>query len=317
MSSSGSFGLMSEDWDAWLRKNAERLAEVERIPGYDISPPSASLLEKKMTGATCASFHIVGFDVCEECLFRDGVLYEIDAAIALDGDLSCSCSYVWDGSAYMKDAALSEFEEAKRALGLSFSLRPCVSLCSPEVYRLASSYLADYIPFKAEWDRVCFVSAKYGVRMGVAAKFLEAEKRASEARRLLLHHVHNLIRDAKGLPRVGEGWVNETALFRIVQSLFPSDEVIHHYRAPWLGRLELDVYVSGANIGFEYQGIQHYVAQPHWGGEEAFIRGRERDKEKARRCAENGTRLIEVKYDEAVTEEVVRRKLGDVQCDSL
>lgn len=112
------------------------------------------------------------------------------------------------------------------------------------------------------------------------------------------------------LPKLVRVWRNEEELFSVVQALFPDDEVVHHYRADWLGRLELDVYAVGANVGFEYQGIQHYEPQEHWGGAEAFVRARERDAEKKRRCAEHGTRLVEVRYDEAVTEEVVRRKLG-------
>lgn len=112
------------------------------------------------------------------------------------------------------------------------------------------------------------------------------------------------------LPKLVRVWRNEEELFSVVQALFPDDEVVHHYRADWLGRLELDVYAVGANVGFEYQGIQHYEPQEHWGGVEAFVRARERDAEKKRRCAEHGTRLVEVRYDEDVTEEVVRQKLG-------
>ena len=126
-----------------------------------------------------------------------------------------------------------------------------------------------------------------------------------------------LIRLNALLPKVTRIWRNELEMLHVVQSIFAEDEVIHHYRASWLGSLELDVYAVGANIGFEYQGIQHFEPQPHWGGEAAFVRGRERDAEKARRCADNGTRLIEVRYDEAVTEEVVRQKLGGVWSASL
>lgn len=126
----------------------------------------------------------------------------------------------------------------------------------------------------------------------------------AEEKRLRLKQIKD------SLPKLVRVWRNEEELFSVVCALFPDDEVIHHYRAGWLGRLELDVYVVGANIGFEYQGIQHYEPQEHWGGEAAFVRARERDAEKKRLCAAHGTRLVEVRYDEDVTDEVVRRKLG-------
>ncbi len=95
----------------------------------------------------------------------------------------------------------------------------------------------------------------------------------------------------------------------MVKTLYPNDTVIHHYRASWLGRLELDVYVVNANIGFEYQGIQHYKPQKQWGGIESFKRGQERDAEKKRRCMEHGTRIIEIRYDENIAEDLIKQKL--------
>lgn len=234
------------------------------------------LRERKAAGASIVKYWATGRELCEECLFLDGVCFDIDRAIEIEDALTCSCSHAWHSYSLWNSVEMDDRETMKRSLGLSATWRPCASICPPDL----------------------FVAAREAVVEGArTSRFVE-------------NYVENRLRDARGLPRVGEGWVNETALYRIVQALFPEDKVVHHYRADWLGRLELDVYVVGANVGFEYQGIQHYEPQEHWGGAEAFVRARERDAEKRRRCAEHGTRLVEVRYDEDVTEEVVRRKLG-------
>jgi len=70
-----------------------------------------------------------------------------------------------------------------------------------------------------------------------------------------------------------------------------------------------------ANIGFEYQGIQHYKPQKQWGGEEAFKKQRLRDLEKKRLCAENKTHLIEISCTEVLTENLIRQKLAAVNLE--
>ena len=134
--------------------------------------------------------------------------------------------------------------------------------------------------------------------------------RLSENNTVSMRDSVNKAREYFGYKKIGEAWVNETLLYRIVQNIFPDDNVIHHYRAGWLGNLELDVYVERANIGFEYQGIQHFKAQKQWGGKEALERQKKRDAEKKRLCAENGTTLIEVLYTENLTVELVLQKLN-------
>ena len=49
-------------------------------------------------------------------------------------------------------------------------------------------------------------------------------------------------------------------LFRVVQQVFSTSEVVLNYRHPGLMGYELDVYVVNEEIAFEYQGQQHY----HW-----------------------------------------------------
>ena len=104
----------------------------------------------------------------------------------------------------------------------------------------------------------------------------------------------NRLREAQGLPKVGEGWVNETALFRALETTFQETLVIHHGRPGWLGKQHLDVWFPRWNVAVEYQGKQHFMAVEYFGGQDAFAVNKERDERKRRLCRENGVHLIEV-----------------------
>lgn len=119
----------------------------------------------------------------------------------------------------------------------------------------------------------------------------------------------NEVRTQLGFRKKGEQWENETLLFYIIKNIFPENQVVQHYRPKWLNGLEIDVWIEGESIGFEYQGIQHYHALKHWGGEEALKKQKMRDAEKERICIKKGIRLIKVKYTEPITEALVREKL--------
>lgn len=210
-----------------------------------------------------------------------------------------------------------------RSLGLSVNGIPCPELCPPDLLALAEEALLAEDDYYIEHQKINElvngpdrqdippdeIVYMHNVRLSEAEAYREAQYRSNHAKREVSNYIENCIRDTQGIPRIGEGWVNEMRLYRIVESLFPNDKVHHLYRAKWLGRLELDVYVEGANIAFEYQGIQHFEPQEHWGGVDAFKRGQKRDAEKAKRCKAHGTPLIEVTYMEQVTVETVQKKL--------
>jgi hypothetical protein len=119
----------------------------------------------------------------------------------------------------------------------------------------------------------------------------------------------NECRKKFGYPLIGEQWLSETSLFKIVQILFSNYEVIFHYRGGELEGLELDIWLPDLKLGIEYQGEQHYKVVEHWGGEKGLKERIERDKRKKKLMKKAGFALIEFKYDEALTEENVERKL--------
>lgn len=285
-------------------------------------PKDSHLGSLKTIKEPCAMYCATGMKVCSACLFLDRRCYEKSEAERIEADLGCDCEHGWYGYPFLSKEVMDEHEIAKRELGLSRSLRPYPEQCPPELYALAIAYLKQDGAFLAEQLRVNTlhgftprnmppdsVVRLPNVQYDDDAAYMAARRSSTRAKTDVNRYIKNYIRDRHGLPHVGKQWANETALFDIVHDLFPNDKVIHHYRADWLGRLELDVYVVGANIGFEYQGIQHFEPQKHWGGPDALARTKERDIEKARCCEEHGTCLIEVFYTEDVTEELVRKKL--------
>jgi hypothetical protein len=128
-------------------------------------------------------------------------------------------------------------------------------------------------------------------------------------KKLLSDFVENQSRTDFGYKSIGESWISETALFKLVQNIYPDNEVKKHYRPKWLGGLEIDIYLPEFLLGIEYQGQQHYRPLKHWGGEESFNKLVERDKGKKALCKKEGVRLIEFKYDEPLEVEYLKQKL--------
>lgn len=105
-------------------------------------------------------------------------------------------------------------------------------------------------------------------------------------------------------------WKSEAQLFALVSSYFP--DAIYQYRVDWLLKQSLDIYIPSLMVGIEYQGEQHYEPVEHFGGEEHFKHQQENDRKKKNLCAENGIKLIEWSYTEAITESNLRKYLSEV-----
>jgi len=126
----------------------------------------------------------------------------------------------------------------------------------------------------------------------------------------------NSVREAHAVPLIGQGWVSETELFRLIQDVVAPLSAFQHTRLPWLGRQHLDIYVPDLGLAIEYMGDQHYHPIEFFGGKEALKKRKELDKRKAQLCRENGVKLVyftpedELSID-AVEKLLMRRKGRD------
>lgn len=119
----------------------------------------------------------------------------------------------------------------------------------------------------------------------------------------------NHVRGQVGAPLIGEKWKNETTLFYTIKELFPDEEVIHHFRAKWLERYELDIFLPSRKLAIEYHGQQHFKPIEAWGGEESLAITQERDARKKEACHTNGVKLISFAFQDEITYEAVRNRL--------
>ncbi len=129
----------------------------------------------------------------------------------------------------------------------------------------------------------------------------------------ILREAENELRERHGLPRIGEGWISELQLFGLVKSVFP--DAVMHASPDWLRPQHLDVFVEGRQLAFEYQGRQHFEPVEFFGGQVAFEETRKRDRRKARRCASNGVRLIQWRFDEPMSAEELNDRLKKLGID--
>jgi hypothetical protein len=111
----------------------------------------------------------------------------------------------------------------------------------------------------------------------------------------LMRDAENTFREEQDIPKIGEGWVAETALFYAIKQSFPQHNVVQHGRPAWLGRQHLDIFLPDLAVALEYQGEQHDRPVDFFGGEEAFARNVARDKKKLALCRKHGVRIIYVR----------------------
>lgn len=120
----------------------------------------------------------------------------------------------------------------------------------------------------------------------------------------------NKVRGILGIPKVGEGWVNETQLFRLISTMFSEYTVIREASPEWLGRQRLDIYIPALSLAIEYQGEQHYRPISLFGGEEGLKKTKERDRVKLTRCRQNGVKIVYFSYKENMSQPHVEKKLA-------
>ncbi len=119
----------------------------------------------------------------------------------------------------------------------------------------------------------------------------------------------NETRKKQNLPLVGEGYVKEKLMKRLLESLFPQELHKDNGRYNWLQGMELDRFYPRLNLAFEYQGEGHFKEIP-------FFRGnlkefQQRDAIKRELCQTRGIILIEIAYFESLNEQLILQKLKD------
>lgn len=121
----------------------------------------------------------------------------------------------------------------------------------------------------------------------------------------ICRHSENIVRITMNLPKVGEGWISETELFYRISTLLPQYEVIQHGRPSWLGRQHFDIWIPEISVAIEYQGAQHYEPISRFGGESQLTNTINRDQRKKQLCQDHNVKLIEIKYDDEITDAVL------------
>lgn len=141
----------------------------------------------------------------------------------------------------------------------------------------------------------------------VRAFSFSQNKRVIASVRSMTREAENTVRQERGVPHVGEGWVEETRLYHSIKEALAPLDVQHHASPAWLGNQHLDIFIPELKVAIEYQGLQHYQPVEYFGGVEAFEKTQTRDARKARLCKRHGIHLIHVQqgYDlQSVLQEI-------------
>ncbi len=152
-----------------------------------------------------------------------------------------------------------------------------------------------------------YCSPMYGsafkVKYGAYIKKVEIDRGLDK------REAENIVRQEKGVAKIGEKWINETLLFNYIDILFPECTVEREASPPWLGKQRLDIYISEIGLAIEYQGEQHFKAIDMFGGEDALKIARARDREKLSKCRANNVSLVYFTYKDDLSEKLVATRL--------
>lgn len=142
-----------------------------------------------------------------------------------------------------------------------------------------------------------------------AEEFEDLQNQLQAERKEIMDTVENEVRQAFGHYKKGNRWTSETILYQLVEANYPDHTIERHYRPDFLDGLELDIFLKEAEVGIEYQGIQHYEAVDHWGGEDGLKQRQERDQKKEDMCNEHDVDLVCIRHDQELTDALIERKI--------
>jgi len=111
------------------------------------------------------------------------------------------------------------------------------------------------------------------------------------------HHLRG-----SGCPECGKNDVSEKKLTDILSENF--DNLIKQYKPEFLktnGKPQsIDIFLPNYNVGVEYQGRQHFVPVPRYGGVEEYKKTVERDERKFNKCKEHGITIFYFSYEKEI-----------------
>lgn len=116
---------------------------------------------------------------------------------------------------------------------------------------------------------------------------------------------HSILDEAYALAKKNFGplprWSNEIRLYEAIHQLF--DDAVFQYRAPWLERQSLDIYIPSIGVAVEYQGEQHYGETTYFDelGQGGYNERLLWDARKIVTCKMHGIRLVEWPHTRKVT----------------
>ena len=115
-----------------------------------------------------------------------------------------------------------------------------------------------------------------------------------------IHGVFDITPDAhlnqkQGCPDCGRRFkVSEDKIKRLLED--NNIEYIYQYKNIIFGKQTLDFYLPEYKIGIEHQGVQHFIPNILFGGEEGYEKTKERDKKKKQICLDNNIDLLYFTY---------------------
>lgn len=124
-------------------------------------------------------------------------------------------------------------------------------------------------------------------------------------RNQLFRRAEQELRKKHNVPLIGEGYVSEISLYRLVKKHYP--DARHEHSLSWLGRQRFDIYVPSLRIAIEYNGPQHYQAIELFGGADGLRETKRRDERKRQLAQENGVTVYEWPYTQTVSDSEVEQ----------
>ena len=146
---------------------------------------------------------------------------------------------------------------------------------------------------------------------------LELRSSIREQTKIILSYAEDQVRGDFEFPAHAMLAQSEHILYLIAQRIFGKESVHHRARPDWLHGLELDIFVPGHSIAFEFQGHQHQTRRSFMHSEaDSFEKLLSRDRRKQNKCRERGIDLLYFFEEDFLTEDLVRKRMQKAQQDA-